>query len=174
MQRGGEGLPYLVGNYMDSKKRKSNWRRIQQRSGAETDVVQRKLILFDAIRAIEIEHGPYVAELIYPFEKLIELHHDLNEREFASLLLSQYYLVLEMNFIEEPERLLAAVEKMWDQGYVSEALSACCRLLYLLYESYAVKKQLTEDAWYLLDEMHKQLPDVTAQKLLKYLRKKHD
>ncbi len=157
---------------MDSSRRKSNWRRIQERSRAASDVVQRKLILFDAIRAIELEHGPHVAELIYPFEKLIELHHELNERELASLLLSRYYLVLEMNCIDEPERLLAAVEKMWDQGYLSEALRACCRLLYLLYESHAVKKQLVDDAWYLLDEMHKQHPDVTAKKLLKYLRRK--
>lgn len=59
---------------------------------------------------------------------------------------------------------------MRDMGYLCEATSSGCRLLYLLYESPRVRRALLEDAWYLLNEMHKARPDVTAKKLLKYLK----
>jgi hypothetical protein len=157
---------------MDSNKRKSNWRRIQERYRGVSNAYERKAILSDALLAIEKEHGTSAAELIYPYEKLIELHHELGEYENAAPLLPLYYLALEMNNVEEPERLLAAIERMRERGYLSEAINACCRLVYLLYESRGVKRELIDDAWYLLDELHTQHPDVNAKKLLKYLGKK--
>lgn len=155
---------------MEENRRKSNWRRIQERSQNTADAYQKVSVLSDALEAIEKEHGKMAAELIYPYEKLIDLHHELGEYEKVVRLLPAYYLALEMNcYMDDVERLLLAVEKMREQGYLHEAMVACCRLVYLLYESVEVKSQLLDDAWYLLDELHKEHPDVNAKKLLKNL-----
>lgn len=158
---------------MEENSKKSNWRRIQERSQSVADAHQRLDVLSDALDAIENELGRVAPELIYPYEKLIELHHDLGEYDKVVRLLPAYYLVLEMNcYMDDIERLLLAVEKMREQGYLHEAMMACCRLVYLLYESVQVKSQLMDDAWYLLDELHKEHPDVNAKKLLKNLSRK--
>ncbi len=154
---------------MEEKRKKSNWRRIQERSQKSVDAYEKLVVLTDALVAIEKKYGTASAELIYPYEKLIDLHHELGDYEKVVPLLPKYYLALEMNHINDCERLLLAVEKMREMGYLNEAIDACCRLVYLLYESRGVNKQLVDDAWYLLDELHKVRPDVNAKRLLKNL-----
>ncbi|MBS1956599.1 MAG: hypothetical protein JST89_20595 [Cyanobacteria bacterium SZAS-4] len=157
---------------MDSNRKKSSWRLIQEKCKSATNGYEKCRILLEAILVIQKECGKTAPEMIYPYQKFLEMLHDLGEYDRVAPHLPLYYLVLELNYTESPERLLLAVEKMREQGYTSEALNACCRLVYLLYESPGVKKQLFDDAWYLLEEMHKVHPDVNAKKLLKYLVKK--
>ncbi len=156
---------------MDSNN-KPNWRRLHERCEAIKDSAQKKLMLHDAIVAIEADHGSSARELLYPYEALADVYHQEGDEKMAAMLLLKLYLVLEVNYSDEPDCLLFKIISIYEMGYVKEATYACNSLLYLLYETNSVEPEIVNDTWCLLRKLNKQFPERTAKKLLAYRRRK--
>lgn len=130
------------------------------------------MVLHDAIVAIEAEHGSSAVELIYPYDELVQIYHQVGNREMAAMLFLKLYLVLELNASDDHSQLMMKIKSMFEMGYVKEAAHACNSLLYLICETDSVEPEIVNDVWGLLKKLNTQFPERSAKKLLAYRKRK--
>lgn len=126
--------------------------------------------LFASIQSIEAQSGPCAFELISIYHEIFVLFDYCGNHSAAASYLMKYYLVLEINYFDNPLYLLNKVIVMARKGYLYQSVMACNSLVYLLFESGSLDPQLLQIALRTLMQLHQLHPEPTARKLIGYAK----